>query len=327
MVGVVAGLCPPCAPERLPALDGLRGLAIAAVVLFHVHLLPGGWAGVDLFFALSGYLITGTLLRTRGRPGYWARFVSRRARRILPLYALVLLGAWGLRAAQIDETPAAPWWVFLMFGQNYWVAVAGTFGTPLLGATWSLAVEEQFYVVWPLVVRVFGRDGLALLCLALLVCAPILRSSLVGAADTIYVLTPCRIDALAAGALGALCAGRRATAWVAGAAALVGVLAICGLGLDWYAQMFQVWGYSALALCFGGIVTLAGEVKLPGLTSAPLRALGRISYALYLFHGPAIHFLGVLIGPAVAVVLAAASWRWVEGPINNVRPGAAGGAE
>jgi peptidoglycan/LPS O-acetylase OafA/YrhL len=181
---------PPAPPEaRVADLDGLRGLAILAVVAVHstnallglvqqgypvarvdapLYLaLHAGWAGVDLFFVLSGYLITGILLKAKGQPGYYRNFYARRALRIMPLYYGVLLARLALARA------AGPWWLAVnpdewlahaLYVGNFWQCHARTTGTPFdsggLHVCWSLAVEEQFYLVWPVVVALASRTWL-----------------------------------------------------------------------------------------------------------------------------------------------------------------------
>ena len=152
------------APRRVAALDGLRGLAVVAVLLFHAGYLDGGFLGVDLFFVLSGYLITALLLsewRTRGTIGL-SRFWRSRARRLVPALLLacfvVVIGSWvfrtpgslaGLRGDLLGTVTYTANWRFILQGTSYWTNL----GPPSpLQHVWSLAIEEQFYLIWPLVV-------------------------------------------------------------------------------------------------------------------------------------------------------------------------------
>jgi peptidoglycan/LPS O-acetylase OafA/YrhL len=179
--------------QHLPALDGLRGIAILLVMAFHRVLLhPGslersllgrlglcGWVGVDLFFVLSGFLITGILFDTKDRPDYFRRFYFRRTVRIFPLYYGFLLGVLGLGVA-LQATGRSPFgwgdfWrnqlVLWTYTTNLAFAAAGEWYAlaPMLTLTslWSLAIEEQFYLVWPLLIRrVSRRVGIGI-CLAL----------------------------------------------------------------------------------------------------------------------------------------------------------------
>src|ERR1039458_2781225 len=174
-------------PSYLPELDGLRGLAILWVVLYHCGpLLQGtwmhrvadwGWAGVILFFVLSGFLITSILLGTRDKPHYFHNFHARRALRIWPVYLLVLVvvyaqSDWFIGPMPLEAIKAAPWWAYLFCVQNLFHLTL----PPALGPTWALAVEEQYYFFLAPVVRWLRRPWmLAGVLLAALVCSPLLR--------------------------------------------------------------------------------------------------------------------------------------------------------
>jgi peptidoglycan/LPS O-acetylase OafA/YrhL len=210
--------------RHIPALDGLRGLAILLVILYHhtlmrqetlfdrvyVNLARLGWSGVDLFFVLSGFLITGILYDSKGSPHYFRNFYVRRTLRIFPLYyavvffSLIVLPrawpAWGLtqldRSAMEDRSQAW-YWLYL---QNFLFARDENLGHPALAVSWSLAIEEQFYLVWPVVVSLLSRRHLIWTCGALILTALSLRIWMVSAGvhpTTIYVLPFNRMDALA----------------------------------------------------------------------------------------------------------------------------------
>lgn len=216
------------AEVRNPRLDGLRGLAILPVMVYHLTFfgfasspfdraltfLPSlGWTSVDLFFVLSGYLITGILRRARGSERYFRSFYARRALRIFPLYYGVLVFFFVI-APQLKALgdPAAFWapgaeretlwyWLYL---QNLHVAFTGQFDHHFLGIAWTLSIEEQFYLAWPLVVLLASRKSLIRICVGLIAGALVLRAgALVAGAAPLAVLTFtfCRIDTLAAGAL------------------------------------------------------------------------------------------------------------------------------
>ena len=143
----------------LPQLDGLRGLAIFGVLLFHIGRFDLGWTGIVLFFVLSGFLITGILLDGKERAAYFRNFYARRALRIFPAYYFVLGLTWWIKrdftVSGLEsgiESAVPEWTYFLLYVQNYWMG-EHWFRTPLsrfLGYTWKLAVEEQFYLVWQL---------------------------------------------------------------------------------------------------------------------------------------------------------------------------------
>lgn len=308
---------PPGPRGPLPALDGLRGLAIGGVLACHLlNAWPGdglwerravaalglGWTGVDLFFVLSGFLITGGLVDTLGQRGWWRGFLVRRALRIFPLYylALAVFAAAGPALGLVDP------WTFGRWGWWYWSylgnwAYAARQVIPALSHFWSLAVEEQFYLAWPLVVLLARGRALAAVSAALVCAGPALRWLIVDSGlpvGSAYRLTPGRVDALAMGALIAVvarAAGGAALlrrAWFP--AAVVGAAAFAALGLphgfDMHARPLEIWSHLWLALAFGGLV--AGAVATSGtdhplrraLSAAPLRALGRYSYGLYVVH-------------------------------------------
>ncbi len=179
----------------IPALDGLRGIAIILVMLHHftnyrptsgIDGLIGSvvffwWTGVDLFFVLSGFLITGILLDTRGSERYFTTFYARRILRIFPLYYLVLFLAFvvlpkfpavhPVLAGQADLPPQWPYWLYLT---NFSIADRG-WGHGWVDVGWSLAIEEQFYLVWPLVIWLCPPRLVALLCAVIIVAEPVAR--------------------------------------------------------------------------------------------------------------------------------------------------------
>ncbi|GAO03756.1 acyltransferase [Anaeromyxobacter sp. PSR-1] len=301
----------------LPSLDGLRGLAIGGVLACHLlNAWPGdgpwerravaalglGWTGVDLFFVLSGFLITGGLVDTLGQRGWWRGFLVRRALRIFPLYylALAVFAAAGPALGLVDP------WTFGRWGWWYWSylgnwAYAARQVIPALSHFWSLAVEEQFYLAWPLVVLLARGRALAAASVALVCAGPALRWLIVDSGlpvGSAYRLTPGRVDALAMGALVAVVAraaggaGLLRRAWLPAAAVGAAGFAALGLphGFDMHARPLEIWSHLWLALAFGGLV--AGAVATEGtthplrraLSAAPLRALGRYSYGLYVVH-------------------------------------------
>jgi peptidoglycan/LPS O-acetylase OafA/YrhL len=306
----------------LPALDGLRGIAIILVMVHHftvyrptegldkwVASIPLiGWAGVDLFFVLSGFLITGILIDTRGHQRYFTSFYARRTLRIFPLYYLVLFLTLVLLPLSVtlhdvlvgpyDLPPLWPYWVYL---SNFSIADRGLVHG-LLDISWSLAVEEQFYLVWAVVIWLCPPRLLGPLCAAIIVAEPIARWTAIARGVeplSIYVLTWFRLDGLATGSLLAWLMRRGAfpaldrlapAATITLGAALIAVIFLSGDGWWWHGQM-QRWGYSIIALLGGALLVMA--ISRPedhfwprALSAGWLRACGKYSYCMYLVHLP-----------------------------------------
>lgn len=314
-------------PGHVPALDGLRGCAILLVLLSHIvdRFRPaaeldravmavwfGGWVGVDLFFVLSGFLITGILLDSRGHQWYLRSFIARRALRILPVYfALLLLLALGARLLLPAGDPgggalmsALPW--HLTYTTNVLVGFRGWGAAGLnSGHLWSLAVEEQFYLTWPLAVLLLRRDRLRGVLLAALVALPVLRAIALASGATaqqLYVLTPFRADTLLGGALLAVLLrdeqAARYMGWVraGGRYALValGLMAFGLGGLPSDDPWMQTVGFSALTVFFASVVARAVSgrgCERRALESRVLGSFGRFSYAIYLVHAPLLLLL------------------------------------
>ena len=332
----------------IPPLDGLRGIAIILVMLHHftyyrpasgIDALIGDvlffcWTGVDLFFVLSGFLITGILLDTRGSERYFTTFYARRTLRIFPLYYLVLFLAFvvlpkfpsvhPVLAGQVDLPPQWPYWLYLT---NFSIADRGwVHGWVDVG--WSLAIEEQFYLVWPLVIWLCPPRLVALLCAVILVAEPIARV-FARAIDTsmsmslsIFVLTWFRLDGFAIGALLAL-AQRRGLLplldrWVpivviAGVAGII-ACAILGGHTWWWNRRMQQYGYSLIAVTAGAMLVSAinrpaGSLWPRMLCAGWLRAFGKYSYCLYLIHPPVMRAVREYVfNPEEYETLAIAPW-------------------
>ena len=357
-------LPPPGAPLHWPALDGLRALAVLLVLYNHAPQLlfgdgghgiwrcsRGAWLGVDLFFVLSGFLITSILLQAHGRPGALRRFWLRRALRIFPLayayLATLALVTWLVPGFLHLRDPAA-FGVAAAYLLNFHIATHGWPATAL-SLLWSLAVEEHFYLVWPFVVLHLPRRRVVVVVLALIAMAPLLRAvelSRLGAIG-VYVTTHCRCDTLAWGALLAI-------GWHSPARErlrrLAGWLLIPSLGcVAWILftplsplepttpEWFLDGGYSAIAASFTVWCAFAVEPPtwlLRGLGNAVLGRIGRISYGLYVWHvltaeltvrGLARLGLGasepvlVVTWLALLAVTASLSHRWLEAPLLRLK--------
>lgn len=333
---------PPAAGENrqtyLPQLDGLRAVAIVMVFVHHALTVPLLWSGVDLFFILSGYLITNILLRDSSRMSFGAmlgHFYLRRAQRILPAYLLCL----ALVGALTVQDWGALWPYYAFFLQNVPYAFHKLAFSPLI-PLWSLAVEQHFYLFWPFLVYFLPRRTLAPCMLALLVGVPVLRAActpLFPYPEPIYVLTPFRIDTMAAGALFALWLPtyrrHQALLW-AQLAIPFGLIAYALLSMHpWFRRNanspeFNGLAYSLNIVIMGGLFVWALLADTQSrlyrlLASSPLRSLGRISYAFYLFHllvlerfgGYFPRSVGAIALFLITVALAALSWALVEKPL------------
>jgi peptidoglycan/LPS O-acetylase OafA/YrhL len=356
--------------EKIKELDGLRATAVLLVVVWHYvgvgenpilwRALIFGRIGVDLFFVLSGYLITRILLNSRERPGYFAHFYRRRAFRILPIYAvMVLLYLIGrnLRGSTAGYLfgGSVPWWSYIVGLQNWWMAAQQTYGARWLGGTWSLAVEEQFYLIFPLIVWYLRPARLPYILATMMILCPIARiiTGVMGDHFGYYVLAPLRADILAVGALIAWAELAKKTAVAAPAIrkvlwvslALFPVFAfLIGRNTDIH---MALWGHTYLVALFGSIVftvlQLKGSRRLEFLRTRPAHFFAKISYALYLVHGNVLFLTFLAAGSAstvstwkgasltamafaLSVALCAASFRFFEAPLieRGHRPVASG---
>ena len=306
-------------PRHMIALDSVRGVAILLVLLSHfaadldpagsrlapaIRLASLGWVGVDLFFVLSGFLITGILFDTKRDPAYFKNFYMRRAVRIFPLYygvltlALILAPQVGWSGIRTAIGAAQPY--YWLYGVNVLILLTGSM-LPL-AHFWSLAVEEHFYLIWPLAMHRGSRRTLSAACLGLVAIASLTRALMLPKfpAIGIYVFTPCRMDALAIGALAALVlrhpggwerAVRPAIGLAITSLAALGVLAWKTGVLPQFDRDVQLWGYTLLAMLFGSVVILVAPHRLGGggwvdrvLGSATLRFFGKYSYGAYVLH-------------------------------------------
>lgn len=362
---------------RIGELDGFRGAAVLSIVFLHfvVHHLdvtPSSpiayaqkyfmflWVGVDAFFVLSGYLIGGILIDRKKTSNYFCVFYLRRSLRIFPLYFFLLFLWLAIRGANARPgmewllAPSFPQWPYLLYVQNFWMAMAGSTGPNFVAATWSLAVEEQFYLLFPLLIWWSSKSALPIVLSVGILSAPALRlaMALLGPdwENAQIVLLPARWDSLLFGALVAWATRdakimaqltlRRRSLLV-----LLGFLFVLMLawplllnvpnpGLSaWRAALVHL----SVAMFFGLVLLLMRLRSLPRITRVlsgnALRFFGKISYFIYLFHTAALGLcfalvLGkapilrdgidwaVMLGALVLTVgLGQASWRWLEAPL------------
>ena len=315
--------------EHIRALDGVRGLAIVMVMGAHFWLgakprnplehgiytfFENGQTGVDLFFVLSGFLITGILLDAKGATGYFRNFYARRFLRIFPVYYGFLFLYFVVTPVLIDSDPAGPFAVgrgteiwFWTYTSNFLSLVKGAQIPPGLNHFWSLAVEEQFYLIWPAVVMLTSPAKLKKLCLAIVVAAFAFRW---GLRFTDYyqtgavVLTPARIDTLAIGAWLAVMIRERDTRefverWA------VPTLITCGAVLAlmnfpeinhlarFYLEM-QTIGFPLLAALSASLIVLTTSARRKHrrirsvFEAQPLPFFGKYSYTMYVVHLPLV---------------------------------------
>lgn len=311
---VGGGWATPIAGVHVGALDGIRGLAILLVLVFHYGrsargfglenpLLTAsefGWVGVDLFFVLSGFLITGILYDAKGSENYFRNFYARRSLRIFPLYYLALAIVFALAAlwpsAGVWPTFNPLWFVFYL--SNVAMITEAPLHAGILGHFWSLAIEEHFYLVWPLIVLLASRRQLMVIAAGLIVASLTARALLGWSGEpslALYVLTPLRLDALSIGAICSLAIRGQGglgplirPAWVTmlscGAAVVLIVLLTRSFSPD--SGPMQTFGFTLLAFAFGGMLIVGLSFRPANLVfSHPtLRWFGRYSYGLYVWH-------------------------------------------
>jgi peptidoglycan/LPS O-acetylase OafA/YrhL len=362
----------PLSQRHLPALDGVRGVAILAVLLVHLSwkttdtvvdraftaIANCGWMGVDLFFVLSGFLITGILVDSQANPHYFRSFYGRRALRILPLYYafvtffVVILPLRHAPTVALHNLLDHQAWLWA-HSVNIWATRDGLDTIPYsVGIAWSLSLEEQFYLFWPWVVRRASAAALMPICAGFVVGVFALRLAIAGRWPTAaYTLMPARMDAFAMGGFIALMLRRpggrvrleRLSLPIGGCALAVVVGMYIVRGNMWTEDYgLGTVGYAAAdwlsAAVLMAALTWAGGV----FSNAVLRFFGKYSYATYLFHlpvatamtsvtawflaqrgGPAARF-GWMLGSlgvliAATVGLSLVSWYLLEQPFLRLK--------
>jgi peptidoglycan/LPS O-acetylase OafA/YrhL len=344
-------------PSYIPQFDGLRGISIIAVLIAHsgfiealphAHALEYGRVGVDLFFVLSGFLITGILRDSRKSPNYFRNFYMRRALRIWPLYYALLVVIFVISPVFVPsmwKTVGTVWPYFVFYIQNINYHLYPPFG---LEPTWSLAIEEQFYLTWPLMVLYLRKRTLSFVLVTLVLMSLVMRISgyLDGAPlKFIHNFTFCRLDAIACGSLAAI--------WLRSSHCTLKLwrtvsISCLGLGLGGivlsrmlFREQSTVVSYVFIAIGFTGVLSIS-LVSDPNtsamgrvLTADWLCYIGKISYGIYLLHMPLFILITQFIvhrglnrlHPVVgnicatlaefvsAILAASISWRFFEKPI------------
>ena len=343
-------------PSFVPAFDGLRGVAILAVVLYHCEprlrgtfleaIIVWGWSGVSLFFVLSGFLITGIILDDGATSGFYANFYARRCLRIWPVYWLLLFLFYfffplifsGYRW-MLHDVAAAPWLFLLLFVQNLWpISLPGS-----IGPTWSLAIEQQFYLFWTPIARSVPRRWLLLASAVMLAISPLVRFFCGVRLTPTHTIT--HLDGLAVGSMLAIALrmldwSPAVWKWIARAALGVGAA-----GVVLMLHRGSAWTDTLLAIGFGGMLlaALIGQstprptLYCRALTLRPLLFVGKISYGLYVIHILVFSELGgyvdkhlerfgipgnlaiVAIRLAASIGFAALMWYCFEKPILGLK--------
>lgn len=365
--------------SRIPELDGVRGFAVLLVLM--VHILPYnpvsvelpfskyvhsfshmGWVGVDIFFVLSGFLITTILLRTKAGDGYFKNFYARRSLRIFPLYYLTITMVFVLVYLffpdQREEVVfSLPWYYFYVSNWGFsFLTLADPFA---IGLTWSLAIEEQFYLIWPLIVCYLNSKRLTVFSLILVISSLILRivipyiyiSPTVDYGELFYHATFTRLDSLILGALIAIAYESKSlkkTLNVLAAPVFVVALAMVAylvylnpISPLWDNPPMYIYGFTFIALGAGGLIVMLTTYSENNLLRRIFRIrflsfFGKYSYAIYLFHRIPILFLDKyfkensisgypgwflfsFLALLIPVIMALISWNLFEGPILNLK--------
>jgi peptidoglycan/LPS O-acetylase OafA/YrhL len=356
---------PQIASGRIPQLDGLRGIAIAMVLVYHyagrmagiqpqfplLLALPinFGWSGVDLFFVLSGFLIGGILLDARQSPNYFRVFYRRRVCRIFPMYfAFLIVFLFAVHFMRSPEVlhllhPVIPWQAIVTFTQNFWMASHNDTGAIGQAATWSLAVEEQFYLTLPALIYFVKPRRLIWVLAGGIVLAPLIRLAIFlanpGLVYAIMFLLPCRMDSLLFGVAIAyflrqpgaweyLHAHRRQL-WTA----IEALTCLCVLLMLFRSESsppVMLVGFDVIGLLFSAILvaSLVEERVARCLRVKWLMALGNISYCVYLIHPLVLGMtylalkryttswaMTATLALIFTIVIAKLSWEYFEKPL------------
>jgi peptidoglycan/LPS O-acetylase OafA/YrhL len=364
--------------DRIPELDGLRGLAILLVMFYHIiqlandltnstflrsldKLVAMGWVGVDIFFVLSGFLITSILLRTKQNKGYFTKFYARRILRIFPLYYIIITIIFVV-VPLFDLSNAsslrAVWLWHYTFTSNWGNAFNLIPIWFYIGPTWSLAIEEQFYLLWPSVVYLSNRRKLFFLSVSIIALSLVIRLVLlkfvVGwpiVLRFIYFSSFTRLDGLCVGALIAIAfqyehwkQNLHRFAWPVLGISITGIVACAITGsVSPFVRNFYLdsWGYTFLAFAAGALIVLVTTLPDHNIIRRLFRNriftfLGKYSYSMYLIHVPIIYVLwnymtGIgrksaqawitFVGLSFGLIILGAiiTWHLVEKPMLNLK--------
>jgi peptidoglycan/LPS O-acetylase OafA/YrhL len=292
--------------------------------------MPFGWTGVDLFFVLSGYLIGGVLIDNRNSRALFGTFYARRIFRIFPLYLLFLT------TASLTYGTGLPAWRFLTFTQNFAWAHSGLTGAGITGLTWSLAVEEQFYLILPILIRASSLRALMVFCVCCIVVAPACRVLLLRTFGVLpYVMLPGRMDTLFTGVIVA-CIVRHSSMLKMAQHHIRLLVCLCGgafagflilgvaTGFSPGSLSMYLFGYSLLSISFGCGLLAVVIRKQQFVRHKLLVATGVCAYSIYLFHQIILSESLSLIGSAPpaanltalggTIAVAVTCWYFIERP-------------
>jgi len=299
---------------HISSLDGVRGIAILLVLFFHCfenitflsinYISKIGWVGVDLFFVLSGFLITGILIDSKGKKNFLSNFFAKRALRIFPLYYLTLfLFFLVLSIPGITRINPAFNTIlyqsstnYLTFTQNIYFAFNGWGETDILNHFWSLAIEEQFYLFWPFVINYLHRKKIISACFLLIIISLTVRNYN-AYSDFSYVFTLSRVDALGIGSMLAILIrdyrkilNKLILPIFFISISILLLILFQTKNLHFRNPYFVRFGYTLFALLFASIIAFIYDTKKIGmftnriLSVSPLRFFGKYSYGIYIYH-------------------------------------------
>jgi len=335
--------------QKIPQLDAVRGIAILIVMIHNTlykfpslplqRLFSYGWMGVDLFFVLSGFLITGILADTKQSEHYFKNFYARRCLRIWPLYYSLLFFMFVVvpfvrpSLGPIIIANSSPWWAYVFYLQNFFVH--STYALGPLGVTWSVAIEEQFYVVWAVVVRCCSYTQLRRIAIAVICLSPALRVYLSLHHVDLYSNVFCRLDGLMAGGLLALVV--RSNTFLPSRFLKAAWLSLfIAVPLAFVTEAFHArwitFSLSAMASAAFVYLSLFATQKWfrVAMTNRALVYTGTVSYGLYLLHKIpfdveySLHLdrhpvLALLMGLTASYVIAILSWNLLEKPFLRLK--------
>lgn len=348
---------------HIPALDGLRGIAVLMILIYHHFGLLGGWMGVDLFFVLSGFLITGILLDKKNEKGYYKNFIIRRALRIFPLYYFALVLFFILLPLLINQALLDDLSIYFRDENYFWAYLQNWIfmvkvseyeqSNRALMHFWSLAIEEQFYLIWPFIIYIFNKKILYKALIFIIILALGLRVFYLLQGyhwGYGYLNTFSRLDSLAFGSLGAVLIRdfnvKEGIEKIAPKVFYISFILLLILIIILKPNtpsdiIFRTFGFSMISLFFVTLLFFAISVhERNGIKMIAenriLRFFGKYSYSMYIFHFPIIwlirpmiyksldnEWVGFVIGNsiciAITIIISISTWILIEKPLLNLK--------